>query len=680
MMSSRSLYVLALVLLLTVVAVYSNHFNNDFHFDDSHTIVNNVYIRDIGNIPLFFKDATTFSSLPQNQSYRPVVDATLALDYRLGRGLKPFYFHLSTFVLFLLQGLLMFFFFLRVFDLCRKHDINRPIALLAVACYLLHPANAETINYVIARSDSLSTLLVISALVAFAYSRVCRKWGLYLVPVALAILAKPVAAVFPLLLLAYLLLVDNDIDESAFVEGGGNTATRRLARLLKSVAPSFILCALLLFFVKKMTPPAWTSGGSAFFNYAITQPYVMLYYFATYFLPIHLSADTDWKALASMADRRFVFGCLFLPGLLFTAFAAARHRKLRPVSFGLLWFVIALVPTSLMPLAEVMNDHRMFFPFVGLAMSVTWALALGLDRAEGLFRSTAVFRALVAVFLTLGLLALAWGTYQRNEVWRTEETLWHDVTIKSPQNGRGLMNYGLTLMAKADYTGAEECFTKALALLPNYSYLHVNMGILKEAGAKTAEAEKYFRNALSLDAKNPECYNYYARFLKNRNRLTEALPILYKALEIAPAHLETRHLLMEVHRLRSEYREVMEIADETLRIAPDGEARSYFEAARSRLRDMPAETTTGSPEEYLDLSFRYYQAALYQNSIKAALEAVKLKPDYDPAYNNICAAYNAMGKWDKAIEAGRRAVEINPGNRLAQNNLAWARMKKEDSK
>src|SRR5437762_11811344 len=30
--------------------------------------------------------------------------------------------------------------------------------------------------------------------------------------------------------------------------------------------------------------------------------------------------------------------------------------------------------------------------------------------------------------------------------WKSEETLWHDVVLKSPRNGRGLMNYGNTLM------------------------------------------------------------------------------------------------------------------------------------------------------------------------------------------------------------------------------------------
>ena len=48
------------------------------------------------------------------------------------------------------------------------------------------------------------------------------------------------------------------------------------------------------------------------------------------------------------------------------------------------------------------------------------------------------------------LAAYAAGTYQRNRIWRNEESLFYDVTIKSPANGRGLMNYGLTQMEKGE--------------------------------------------------------------------------------------------------------------------------------------------------------------------------------------------------------------------------------------
>src|SRR3982751_2071190 len=82
------------LLLVSLVAIYADHFENSFQFDDFHTIQNNLAIRELRNIPLFFCDATTFSSLPTNQSYRPLVSTLLAVDYKLAGGLEPFWFHL----------------------------------------------------------------------------------------------------------------------------------------------------------------------------------------------------------------------------------------------------------------------------------------------------------------------------------------------------------------------------------------------------------------------------------------------------------------------------------------------------------------------------------------------------------------------------------------------------------
>ena len=147
---------LALCLGLTLAAVlaaYANHFQNGFHFDDTQTVVANLNIRHLDNIPRFFTDTKLFSAVAGNQVWRPVVSASLALDFWLGNGLKLFYFHLSTFFWFLVQLALMFALFRRIMDQADAHPSNAWTALLATAYYGLHPANAETVNYIVQRAD-----------------------------------------------------------------------------------------------------------------------------------------------------------------------------------------------------------------------------------------------------------------------------------------------------------------------------------------------------------------------------------------------------------------------------------------------------------------------------------------------------------------------------------------------
>src|SRR5262249_13636988 len=154
-----------LALLLT--AAYANHFQNDFHFDDLHTITANDFVKDLGNIPLFFSNPRTFSTMP-NSSWRPMTSVSLAIDYAIGGGYKSFFFPLSTFVWFLALLALMALLYRRVMDSADPDPSNVWTAVLAAGCYGLHPANAETINYIIQRGDVYDTLGTVATVVWFA--------------------------------------------------------------------------------------------------------------------------------------------------------------------------------------------------------------------------------------------------------------------------------------------------------------------------------------------------------------------------------------------------------------------------------------------------------------------------------------------------------------------------------
>ena len=77
------------------------------------------------------------------------------------------------------------------------------------------------------------------------------------------------------------------------------------------------------------------------------------------------------------------------------------------------------------------------------------------------------------------------------------------------------------------------------------------------------------------------------------------------------------------------------------------------------------------------MSLQYHQAGKYQECIDAARKALRLKPDYPEAYNNIAAAYEAMSMWDPAIEAAQQALRLKPDYQLAKNNLAWSMSQKK---
>ena len=503
-----------------ILIAYSNHWHNDFHFDDSHTIQNNVYIRSISNIPLFFRDNRTTSVLQQSCSYRPLVTTSLAIDYYLGNGLDPFYFHLSTFLWFLVQGLLMYFMFIKILDIVSKNSPNKILSLCATSLYMLHPVLAETINYVISRSDILSTFFVIAGFVTYQYSSTARKYYLYLLPVLIGCLAKPTAIMFAPILLVYHILFEQK--KSLF-------ELRKFdwKKIMLIAAPVFTAVVAFYFFAKHKEVGLFDPGAGSTFNYIITQPYVFFHYVSQFFLPLQLSADTDLLPFQSVLDLRALFGVAFTGSLIFATLYFSNFEKWRPVSFGLAWFLLGLVPTTFVALGEVMNDHRMFYPFVGLSLAIFWSSYL---LAEKYLMS--IPRYLFACFLVMAFSLEIYGVHQRNEVWRTDETLWRDVVEKSPKNGRGLMNYGIVFMARNSLDTASFYYTKALEYAPKEGMLHLNLAILKAAQGKRDEAEMYFKNAIHYRPYETGDYYYFAAFLRDNNRKDEAIANLYKCFRL----------------------------------------------------------------------------------------------------------------------------------------------------
>jgi protein O-mannosyl-transferase len=569
-MTSRRKYLMLIVLLLLATTVaYLNHFNNDFHFDDSHSIVNNPYIRDINNIPSFFTDGNTSSILPQNKFYRPVVTASLAVDYWLAGGYKLPYFHVSTFIVFLFQGILMIMLFNVLLSKLTSDKRLNYVSLIAVAWYLLHPVNAETVNYIIARSDVQSTLFVVLGLLVFAQRGFWRKTHLYLIPVIVGVLAKLSALMFAPILFVYVLLFEEKLN---FYQIFQKSSFRQLTNAVVKTLPAFTVCILMYFVVDAFTPDTWVPGGTSVFSYLITQPYVIMHYFFSFFAPLSLSADTDLKAFTSIWDIRFFFGIAFVTALIAAAFYASKHDKWRPVAFGVAWFLLALVPTSsVIPFAEVMNDHRMYFPFVGLTLSVCWSVYLIANKYL-MGKST---RYILAAITAAALAVYGYGVHERNKVWKNAETLWQDVTIKSPKNARGHMNYAVAMMNKGEYSKAESHLSIAEKLRPTYGLIYSNLGVVKEVKGDFPKAEFYFKKGIQHAKKKADSYVLYGRFLFNRSRLVEAEKILRDAIRISSSYILPRELLMDLYIRTSNWEELSKLAQETLLIDASNERAAY---------------------------------------------------------------------------------------------------------
>lgn len=659
-------WIILAALVVIFGGAYSNHFQNTFHFDDSHTIQTNIYIRDLTNAGKFFYSPEMFSSLPSHWGLRPLVTLSLAIDYWLGGELNPLFFHLSTFLVYIIMLIVLYFFYKKLLNTNNKNEANSIIILFLTAFYGIHTANAETINYIISRSDVYSTFFILLSFYIYVYFPTKRNRFFYVIPALLGVLTKETVLTLVILLFFYILLFEKKLSIADFFKKVnfpkvGNTILRLL--------PLTIAVGILQFYTLSKIQST-TDISNPFFSYVLTQPYVWLRYFIAFIIPANLSADSDWTVIMNPFDERIIIGLSFLILMVFAIFYFSKKEETKPISFGLIWFAATLLPTSIAPFAEVTNDHRMFYAFIGLTLALGNVMILLWKKYSIQIKYSTQYFLFVGFFL---IASHAYGVRERNKVWKTEESLWLDVTIKSPTNGRGLMNYGLTQMSKGNYVGANHYFLKAQQYVPNYPTLYVNMAILKSAIQQNIEAEQYFNKAIELTKGHEHSpYNFYGKFLINQQRYTDAEKILIASYQINKFDPEALKLLSQLYSQTQNWEKLNWSAKTILNLDPnDNEGKLFLNQS---IKKEPIVTTnqTVSVVEMLNRSLLLYNENKFDECIKVCLEILKIEPKNANALNNIGAAYNMKKDWEKAAEYCQKALNINPDFNLAKGNLTWA--------
>jgi len=646
-------------LVAVVLAAYANHFQNGFHFDDRHTIVENPAIRSLANIPRFFTGATTFSTLPNTAAWRPLTSTSLAIDYWFGGGPEPFWFHLSTFVWFSALLVLIALLFRRIMDLADPHPSNRWTALAAAAVFGLHPAAAETVNYIIQRADLYNTLGVVASLLWFIAYPEQRKRGWYLLPAVGAYLAQAPALIYPLILVAYLFLFEQKADR------------KQWGASVRAAWPALAVTALIAYATLWLTPSTYQPGaGLDAALYRLTQPWIAAHYFRSFFMPTSLAVDQFWPLASSAFSPKALAGDAFVIALLAVAVYTARRRETRPIAFGVIWFFLALLPTALLPQSNPAADDRMFFPFIGLTLAAVWSVRLLAFHWAFARRAAAIAALLVVV--------LAAETHIRNNAWRTDESLWYDAMQKDPDNPRALMHYGLALMDRGDSARALPYLERARADLPTDSDVLLALGRAYAAQGRDEQADRSLQTAVQLKPE-PPLYFEYALWLKKHGRLPQARWCIETGIKTAGGsqlYPEARELLMEIYAEQEDWKSLDALVQYMLHVMPDNQVARRFAAARMTRQSTPSASeavdTNLSPEELLNRSAEYCKSGKYQQCLDAAMQTLRLRPRWAEAYGNMSVALLAMHRWDEGIQAAQQALVIKPDYVAAKKNLEWA--------
>ena len=492
----RRYAVMALIFLCGLLA-FHNSFENSFHFDDEHSILQNPHIR-LQNIPAFFVDPGKFSGMSEARMYRPLLLVTYALNYAANEalGLDGYQvqgYHLINFLLHLLNAWL-------VWGLGCRLLRERESALLAALVFALHPLMSEPVNYISSRSSLLAVLFYLLAfrfLVRAAEGAASKKTILWIVLLYLAALSsKSIAITWPLLGAAYLVLL----------------AERRPWRLV--LLPAFLSLPYLLL-TRTIVGKALLEPVRSHAVQWATQLKALAYYLWKAVMPVHLSVEPQFRAAQGFFDAHVIAAGLL--GLSIAVVGMRGWRQNRLLAFGAAWFFLSLLPASLVPLNILVNEHRLYLPMVGGAVGVA-ALVDRYNRRRWIW--------------ILILLVFAVQSVQRNKVWKSEETLWADAVARGPSMARPYANLGKAYLEQGRFQEAIDSSRQAIQINPRLARAYYNIGTAHLHRNDHELAVAHYRRALEIQPDLFEAQNNLGNTFQELGRLEEAIQAYKKALDI----------------------------------------------------------------------------------------------------------------------------------------------------
>ena len=515
------------ILILAVLLVYFNSFQNAFQFDDFHVLVKNPFVKSPENILKFFWEPKMGSGMIKETSgYRPLFMVSFALNYAIW-DLDPCGYHLFNVAIHILCSILVYlvtFQFLR-FGWDREEsdpESHRTVALFAALIFAVHPIQTESVTYISGRSSSLTAFFYLGAFYFYMRHAMAQKiWRLigFSVFYACSLLVKETAVTLPVILILFDLLFP-------LCRGW----KRRLLSLLPAVLVTAVYLILRLHFFGSMQYGA--KPIRPFWIHLLLQPQAWMHYLGSLILPLNLSVDYEFSTPRSFWDAQVFWPVGILAALALIIWKISKTRRI--VGFFALWFIVNLLPTnSLVALEDIATDRWVYSSAIGYAVLVAlagyWIFQKKILSASRLVKIVFFF----VCFLTVE--GYGHATLLRNFDWTSYWTLWEDAVTKAPHKARPHVGLGLALNQAGKIPEAIKEFEAALRIAPNAGEAHLNLGYIYFRQGRNEEAITHFQKALKVSPLlAPECHNNMGAAYRELGRIQEAVKEFQLSIQARP--------------------------------------------------------------------------------------------------------------------------------------------------
>lgn len=650
-----------LTILVAGWLAYSNTFEVPFLFDDHVRIVDEPAIRTVW---------PPWQAM-QN-SNRPLAQYTFALNYWWD-GYDVVGYHIVNLSIHLATALLLFGSIRRTL-LQTDSRYREHAALIAFACalvWVVHPLTTQAVTYIVQRLESLMGLAYVATLYCFIRAQQSRfgwLWSLASIAACgLGMGCKEVMATAPLAVLWY---------DRAFVASSWRDIVRKRWGYYLALAATWgVLAWSMLHYTVDYTGGALLNvEGLTPWTYLLTQSTVILHYLRLAFWPDAQCAYYAWPIANSLSDVALPFAVM--SGLwLLTVWAAYRYPR---CGFLAGCFFLILAPTSsIIPIKDLAFEHRMYLPLMAIIVLVFVTLYAALRQLLTSSARTGICFVSCVLLLASGL---GMATFQRNQVYQSDISLWTDTVHKSPRNVKVWVGLGGMLAKQDKLAEAARCFTAALAVEPDNAKANaVYAGLLLQQG-QYAEAKQHLEKALAKDPQDRDAIVNMGHYLSTAGKYAEAQAYLEAGVKTFPDDEELQTALIVNLSYLGLGEEALQLSETNLKRRPNS-ARAHTDLAAVLLMHGRKEAAGRHCQQALALdeslarAHATYAIVLAEQDLSAAIKhmarALELEPastEYQLAMGNLQMSRQPSA----AVKYYQAALAASPDNIEALLRLAMA--------
>lgn len=499
-------WLLAASLVLLTGLVFANGIRSPFYLDDENILERTPTVR-------------TFGAAWNTSPTRRVGMLSFALNYRV-HGLNLVGFHATNIAIHAAAGLALFGLVrgtLRSPSLQdRFGDQADWLAWGVAALWLLHPLQTGAVTYTIQRFESLMGLWFLLSMLGLLYGATRSASGFWyalcLVAAILGAQTKEVLAVLPVVALAY---------DRIFLANGWRDVARRRGWVHGGLVA---IACWMVYASRAAFDPA--HGGSAGFGlkrvtpweYLSSQAGVLLHYLKLTVWPDRLCFDYLWP-VARSPGQIYPQGLVILALLALTVWALWRRPALG--FLGLCWFAILAPTSSVVPIADLAFEHRMYLP---LAPLVTLGVLGAASLTEKFGRRPHAWMGVIG----LAIAVLAVRTVIRNADYNDPLRLWKSVLAVNPGSYRAHNQLAQHYQELGRLDEAEYHFLQTKVHKPDAWWVDIGLGNLRVRQARFDDAERHFEAARQSSAGFVLASANLARLRERQSRWDEAVT-LYEA-------------------------------------------------------------------------------------------------------------------------------------------------------